>query len=165
MQFYDVCVAIVRVIDPAEVQHFPDRQAKHLDPFQRTYWVLCLHPSGSTPHDPVHFSINHTIKIPPPPPPLSPFCWMCVLILDNLSIILMQGEAPVILWPIVPAIVLYLLYGTLVPTPHGMLLLKWPCQWGCLLAAKVLTVSVSLHLPSLSVRCSSPSISASLSAV
>lgn len=49
---------------------------------------------------------------------------MCVLILDNLSIILVQGEAPVIWWPIVPAIVRYLLYGTLVPTPHGMLLLK-----------------------------------------
>ena len=53
---------------------------------------------------------------------LSPSCCVCVLILDGLSIILIQGEAPVTLLPIVPAIVLYLLYGILVPTPHGMLL-------------------------------------------
>lgn len=49
---------------------------------------------------------------------------VCVLILRGLSIILFQGESPVTLWPIVPAIVLYLLYGTLVPTPHGMFLWK-----------------------------------------
>lgn len=42
----------------------------------------------------------------------------------DLSIILVQGEAQVILWPIVPAIVLYLLYGMLVPTPYGVLLEK-----------------------------------------
>lgn len=40
------------------------------------------------------------------------------------SILLIQGEAPVILWPKVPAIVLYLLYGMLALTPHPP-----PCEF------------------------------------
>lgn len=58
-----------------------------------------------------------------------------------LSIILFHRESPVTLWPIVPVIVLYLLYGMLVPTPHRKLLWEWPCPRGQLLDAKPLLVS------------------------
>lgn len=56
-------------------------------------------------------SINHLMKTCSPPSP------SMLSVCPDHSILLIQGEAPVILWPIVPAIVLYLLYGTLVLTP------------------------------------------------
>lgn len=86
--------------------------------------------------------------------------------LTGLSIIFVQGEAPVILWPIVPAIVLYLLYGMLVPTPPWHVTLEMTLSMRLTAGRQTSPcVPVSLPLPSLSVHCSSPSISASPHAV
>lgn len=57
--------------------------------------------------DMIPLSINHFIKT----------CTPQYRVCPDHSILLIQGEAPVILWPKVPAIVLYLLYGMLVLTP------------------------------------------------
>lgn len=90
--------------------------------FGRNSGVLATRPPPS--------SINHLMKTCNPPTPST------LTACPDHSILLIQGEAPVILWPIVPAIVLYLLYGTLVltPDPHtlpnlrrGTLPLRWPC--------------------------------------
>lgn len=63
-------------------------------------------------------SVHHTMKIslhhPPDPRPRRR---VCVHLLDTLSIILCPGRGSSRSWPIVPVIVLYLLYGMLVPTP------------------------------------------------
>lgn len=72
------------------------------------------------------------------------------------SILLIQGEAPVILWPKVPAIVLYLLYGMLVLTPHPPRHVRLPLKRACLrgrpLADQALPAfpSLSAHRPFIS---------------
>lgn len=91
----------------------------------------------------IPLSINHFIKT----------CTPQYRVCPDHSILLIQGEAPVILWPKVPAIVLYLLYGMLVLTPLPPCeVTSEACLRGWPLADQALPVfpSLSAHRPFIS---------------
>lgn len=79
-------------------------------------------PTGSKSRVLVTWSLSALITSSKHVPPQYRLC-------PDLSILLIQGEAPVILRPKVPAIVLFLLYGMLVLTPHPHLT---PTMWSYL---------------------------------